>query len=141
MKGYFIDHYDPNLIRHLYSAEDLANIVKDSVEYYEEHAKKADERANRTEEEIRADIQNEFKKENQQLKRELHLSFGHFNSESELNKFTEFNNKHSACRKTYKINLGKVPYIIPTLTELGWAFDVICPICGEKKNITDYSAW
>lgn len=141
MKGYFIDHYDPNLIRHLYSAEDLANIVKDSVEYYEQHAKEADERANRTEEEIRANIQNEFKKENQQLKRELLLSFGHFNTESELNRFIEFDNKHSACRKTYKINSGKVSYVIPTLTELGWVFNAICPICGEKKNITDYSAW
>lgn len=141
MKGYFIDHYDPNLLRKLYSAEDLANLVKDSVEYYEQHAKEADERANRTEEEIRADIQNEFKKENQQLKKELLLSFGHFNNECELDRFIEFDNKHSTCRKTYKINLGKVPYVIPTLTELGWAFDAVCPICGEKKNITDYSAW
>lgn len=141
MKGYFIDHYNPNLIRHLYSAEDLANLVKDSVEYYEQHAKEADERANRTEEEIRTNIQNEFEEENKRLKENLHLSFGQFNSQTELDEYINFCKKHTKCREAFRINEGQMPYVIPTRTAVGWAFDVVCPICNEKKNITDYSAW
>lgn len=50
---------------------------------------------------------------------------------------------HEACRPH-----GKDPYrqfapfsYIFTPTSIGNGVDIVCPYCGEKENITDYSCW
>ena len=125
----------------IYGADDLAALVYDSIHYYQQIAGEAAEKANRTLDEAKQIVVNQYADENAQLQRRLHLSYGEFNSEKELNAYHEFCKLHESCRAAKKINGGRYPYIIPTGTGVGIHYDVICPICGKQQDITDYDTW
>lgn len=125
----------------IYSADDFAQLVHDNIEFYSNQAARATERANLTEEQVRAKIHNEFEKENARLKERLHFSFGFLSSEKELEAWHNFIEKHNKCRLGKKIDGGKMPYIIPYGTGFGQSVTAVCQVCGEQENITDTSVW
>lgn len=62
----------------------------------------------------------------------------HIMSDKEWEDYSEFHEKH------YKVSGCKNPnhYIFDlTGTAIGTAIEVTCPVCGEKKDITDYKSW
>ena len=83
----------------------------------------------------------ELRRENESLKQRLSLSYGQFSSEKELKAFKAFSKKHAKCRANFKADNGRAPYIIPDGTGLGTCVTAVCPVCGEKKEITDISVW
>ena len=75
------------------------------------------------------------------LNRQLSMSYGHFDSEKELKAYRAFCKKHSKCMSSFKINNGKVPYIVENGNGIGTCKKVVCQVCGESKEITDISVW
>ena len=56
-------------------------------------------------------------------------------SDKQKEQVKEFKNKHHHdCKSNY------VKYILSP-TELGTGVDIICPVCGETLDITDYDLW
>lgn len=53
----------------------------------------------------------------------------------ELDELNKFRNRHLESCRQYKFG-----YFI-TGTGIGEGIDVQCMVCGEKKDITDYSVW
>ena len=86
-------------------------------------------------------VSKEILNENEYLKKKLEYSFGEFSSLKEKEMYCEFSKQHEHNRKNLKIQSGKVPYIIQTYTGVGICKEVVCPICGEKQDITDISVW
>lgn len=122
-------------------AEELSHNVYTSVKYYQEKAAAANEKAKMTIEEAKKQVLNSYEDENARLKERLRLSWGEFASEKELQAYNDFVQEHMHERATKKIQSGEQPYIIPHYTGIGCAKEAVCPICGEKKNITDYDVW
>lgn len=67
-------------------------------------------------------------------------------NDKEEKRYKKFCEKHKICR----INAGKDTVsgfpvghteLIITPTGIGDVIEVRCPICGKKKNITDYDSW
>lgn len=125
----------------VFSAEELARKVKQSIWYYEEQAKSANEKAQTTLLEAKQQVANSHKEENERLKERLKWSWGEFASEKEYKAFMKFRQEHMHNRAESKANGGKEPYIIPNYTGIGCAKDVVCQICGEKQDITDTEVW
>lgn len=125
----------------IYDSKELAKAVKDTLNYYEERTAAANERANRTLEEAKQFVTNQYEEENKRLKRRLKWSWGEFASEKEYDAFMQFRQEHMHNRAESRANGGKEPYIIPDYTGIGCAKDVVCQICGEKRDITDMEAW
>lgn len=90
-----------------------------------------------------ASVSQDLKNEIKFLNERLALSYGEFESKKELNDFKKFEQKHSKLhdREHIKAYGGKAPYIIAEGTGLGTIKYVVCPICGEKKDITDIYCW
>ena len=125
--------------RWVYSAEELSDIVKSTIEFYQSEAKEANERANKTYEEVKAQVKNDYREENEKLKEALQLSYGSFASLKEKESYDEFINEHRACYKNNKCT--EFPFIISIGTGLGISKTVICPICEKRKDITDTEVW
>ena len=125
----------------IYTADDLAKIVRESIEYYQENYNEALQRANKTKEEVIQEIQNEYAEENKRLKEQLRLSVVQLASEQELKAYNEFVEEHLQCARKFRIHDGKVPYVIQKGTGVGTCSSVHCQICGASKDITDVSVW
>lgn len=125
----------------VYNADDLAALVYDSINYYQNNAQQANERANRTEDEVKQAIKQEYEDEINRLKHRLELSYGQFNSEQEKQAYYDFYKMHNNCRIAKKINLSRKPYIISIGNGIGIQYIVVCPICGASKDITDTEEW
>lgn len=85
----------------------------------------------RTEEEIRK----EFEEEINSLEQELSLCPARF-SEKEAEAYHSFWQKHFTMHGKSQ---GMMLHM--TGTGIGTAYEVICPICNAKENITDYDCW
>ena len=133
--------YKSGQLNELYDADSLAALVKDSVQYYQQRAKEANERANKTYEEVKAQIVNEYEEENKRLRKDAELVWLRFSTSKEQENYKQFVKKHELCRLKNKYSGGRWPYLIPVGTGLGTSLTVICPICGEKEDITDIGAW
>jgi len=137
----FLDRYDNRFLTHVYSADDLSRLVKDSVEYYERKADSARKQAQKTREEVRADTINEYESENRILKNKLKYAVVVLGSDLELERYKQFIAEHENCGKGYKIDSGRFPYVKQFGTGIGISTTVICPICGAEYDITDTSNW
>ena len=122
-------------------ASRLANEVHDLIKYYHDIAQRATERADRTEAQVRADIVNEFAHENECLRRELKYSVACVHSDMELEAYNRFVEDHQKCQLNFKIDSGKMPYVVQVGTGVGVCTKVCCPICGTVTDITDMSIW
>lgn len=139
--GTFMDVYNNDILKHVYSPEDLANLVKDSAEYYKNQASRASAKAAKTREEVKAEIINEYETENSHLRDGLKRAVTILGSDAELRAYQDFCDAHENCRNSARINWGKSPYVIQTHNGIGISSEVICPICNEHKDITDCSNW
>ena len=120
--------------------QELADRVLQTLRFYQEEADEAREKAAKTREEVAADIVNEYADENMRLKNELSFAIASVSSEKELNDYTIFQCEHLACRNT-KATGGMMPIIQQIGTGIGVCTYLECPVCHEKKDITDTSVW
>ena len=119
----------------------VLQITKPFIEQYSEKIKRLEEENKVLLEDAKKVADEELRKENAELKKRLELSYGQFSSEKELKAFNAFVKKHTNCMTKHKGDGGKVPYVIPYGTGIGTCVTVVCPVCGEKKEITDSSVW
>jgi hypothetical protein len=55
--------------------------------------------------------------------------------------FDTFCKSHASSCKMYLGAIGGHISLLLTFTSLGTAFSVICNVCGEEENITNYDCW
>lgn len=137
----FLDKYNNTIMKHVYSADDLANLVRDSVEYYSEMSDRAFETARKTREEVKAEVINEYAKENEEIKAKLKYAVVQLGSDLELERYKQFCHDHEKCLETCKANWGRTPYVRQTGTGIGVASVVVCQVCGAQQDITDFNNW
>ena len=125
----------------VYDEKELTEMVLNSVQYYRERADYLGAKNKELHEHALEMANEELKNEIHTLKQQLDLSYGQFASKKEKEAYDEFEKEHMHERLTMKIQGGKAPYLIPTYVGVGTNLEVVCPICGEKKNITDTEAW
>ena len=127
--------------KEIYNENELSKAVFDSVQYYRERCEELERKNKELHTRALEMANDELKDEIQFLKERLALSYGAFASEKEAQAYDEFSEEHMHDRATSKFNGGRVPYLIPTGTGIGTLLKVVCPICGESKDITDVEAW
>lgn len=137
----FLDRYDGKLMTRVFPADDLARLVKDSVEYYQKEARSAFEEAEKTREEVRQETLNEYEAENLQLRKKLERAVAMLGSDLELERYRSFLSEHEKCLSGSRANWGRAPYVKQVGTGLGTATTVVCQVCGAEQDITDFSAW
>lgn len=128
-------------LRHIYNSKEIQQIVADTIDYYEtkiEQYKEENAQLHARAEEI---VKHEYENKIIQLTNMLNMSYGHFSSDKEKEAYKKFTEEHMHDRLTSKFNSGRAPYLIPTSNGIGTALKVVCPICGEKKDITDIEVW
>ena len=140
LNSVFLDRYDNSFMTKVFPSEDLAQLVKDSVEYYERQARRARREANKTREEVRKETINEYEEENRRLKKRLEYAIAFLGSDLELERYKEFVTEHEKCRSS-KANSGMIPYVQQYGTGVGVASTVVCQVCGAKLDITDTNYW
>ena len=131
---------DDDVIRG-YSKEELSKAITNTIEYYQhtvDALRKTNQRLIDDAEEI---VENGYKRDIDELKERLRLSYGQFASQKELDAYNDFTSRHMHDRLTSKYNYGRAPYLIPTAVGIGTNLKVVCPICGESEDITDTEAW
>lgn len=141
MGGFFFDRYNGDDLKKVYPAEDLARLVKDSVEYYESQAENYRNQAQRTRQEVANEIVNEHEAENQRLQNKLKYAVAILNSDLELENYNRFLSEHEKCMRGSRANWGRVPYIKQVGTGIGTATTVVCQVCGAEQSITDFGNW
>jgi len=125
----------------IYNAKETAEHIFDTITYYEENDKYLREKNKELHDNAEAIVCKEYEKRITQLEKELQLSYGSFASQKEKEAYDEFEKEHMHDRLTSRYNGGRAPYLIPTGTGIGTNLKVVCPICGESKDITDTSVW
>ena len=124
-----------------YNARDISNTVYEAITDAQNKAKALSEIANMTREEIKATAEQLKNKEIEQLKEHQKLVYGSFDYPQEMERWKAFCKEHEKCRLQYKIDGGKMPYIIPYGTGLGCCYTAVCQACGEKEDITYTEGW
>lgn len=130
-----------NKITKIYKEKELSDAVFNSIQYYREQAehwkrmyilwhKHGREQANK-------ELQNEI----ETLQKRIVMSYGEFSSPKEKDAYDAFVEEHMHDRQVSKLHGGMAPYLIPTHVGIGTNLKVVCPICGEKKDITDIGVW
>lgn len=125
----------------IYDANELAQAVADTIEYYQQENQQLIERNTKLHDDAVEIVRNEFIDKIQYLEGERKMSYGHFSSQKEKDAYDDFEKRHMHDRMTSRANGGKCPYIIPTGTGIGTILKVVCPICGEQEDITDMDVW
>lgn len=123
------------------SSDELTDLVYNTVKYYEEKVEKLIEKNKQLYAEAESIVRKDYEKQINNLKEQLSLSYGEFASQKEKEAYNEFEKEHMHDRLNSKYNGGRAPYLIPTGTGVGTNLKVVCPICGESKDITDTSVW
>ena len=123
------------------SSVELTDLVHNTVKYYEEKVEELHERNKQLYADAKSIVRKDYEKQINSLKEQLSLSYGKFASRKEKEAYKQFAEKHMHDRQTSIYNGGRAPYVIPTGTGVGTIFKVVCPICGESKDITDTSVW
>lgn len=100
------------------------------INYLQEHNERLAAEAEKTRDEIRE----EFKEELEQLSKRLEncIEF----SDLEMERKTNFIRQHYA---KHGKNSGVTLHMVGT--GVGTCYELECPICHEKENITDYDTW
>lgn len=125
----------------IYTPKELVKQLEDTMTYFQQEMMNARALARKTQEEVAAEVENQYAEENKLLKEKLQFSFGQFNSKKELNAWKTFIKKHESCRLQTKYDGGKMPYIIPYGTGIGQCVTAVCQVCGAREDITDTSVW
>lgn len=125
----------------IYNAKEASKHIFNTINYYEELVAELRQRNkelyNNAEEIVRKDYEDKIKS----LEERLRFSYGEFATETELNEYNNFVKEHMHDRETSRYNGGRAPYLIPHYGGIGRILKVVCPICGESKDITDTENW
>lgn len=138
---FYVSDFTSKNITKVYNEEELSAAVFDSIKYYRDRCEELTRKNKELHERALEMANDELKDEIQSLQKRLSMSYGEFSSQKEKNAYEDFERRHMHERLTMKIQGGKCPYLIPTGTGVGTHLEVVCPICGEKENITDMSVW
>ena len=130
-----------SLSKQILNKKELSTAVENTIEYYEEQNARLYEINKKLKEDAQAIVRAEYEREIANLKERLSFSYGEFASQKEKNAYNDFEQRHMHDRLTSRANGGKAPYLIPTGTGIGTHLEVVCPICGEKEDITDVEVW
>lgn len=125
----------------IYDENELSEMVHNSIKHYRERVDELEERNNELQKNAIKIANKELKDKVESLEKQLSMSYLEFHSEKEKEMYDNFVERHSAERLTMKINGGKVPYLIPYYNGIGRSLTVVCPICGQKEDITDIGVW
>ena len=125
----------------IYDEKELSDAVFDTIKWYKDCNKKIAEQNQKLHDDAEAIVRHEYEAEIAHLKERLSMSYGEFASQKEKEAYDQFEKEHMHDRLSSKYNGGRAPYLIPTGTGIGTNLKVVCPICGESKDITDTSAW
>lgn len=125
----------------VYSKEELSKAITNTIEYYQHIIDALRETNQRLIDDAEEIVENGYKRDIDELKERLRLSYGQFASQKELDAYNDFTRRHMHDRLTSKYNGGRAPYLIPTALGIGTNLKVVCPICGEAEDITDTEAW
>ena len=125
----------------IYDEKELSDAVFDTIKWYKECNKRIAERNQKLHDDAEAIVKHEYEAEIAHLKQCLSMSYGQFSSQKEKDAYDDFEQRHMHERLTMKSQGGKAPYLIPTGTGIGIHLEVVCPICGEKEDITDIGVW
>ena len=137
----FYSYDDGSGCKEILTADEAARKVRDSIEFYESRAKMMEERNKILIDNAKEWVENKLKIENENLKRRIKLCLVELQSEKELESYLDFKNKHEKCRACAKIYQYQFPYVIQVGNSFGYTSTAICPICNEKKDITDTEVW
>ena len=125
----------------IYDEEELSKAVFDTIKWYKDEAAKYAKRNKELYDNAAKVANDDLKKEIERLKERLSMSYGEFSSQKEKDAYEDFAKRHMHERLTSKIQGGKAPYLIPTGVGIGIHLEVVCPICGEREDITDTEVW
>lgn len=123
------------------SSTELTELVHNTVKYYEEKVERLIEKNKQLYANAESIVRKNYEKQINNLEEQLSLSYGEFASQKEKEAYDEFEKEHMYDRLSSRYNGGRAPYLIPTGTGIGTILKVVCPICGESKDITDTSMW
>jgi hypothetical protein len=132
---------DTKEYQEILTAQEASKKIYDTVQFYATRVKKLDKANQELRDKAVEIVKHQYEEEIAALKERLHLSYGEFASQKELDAYNDFTDRHMHDRLTSKYNGGRVPYLIPTGTGIGTILKVVCPICGESEDITDTGAW
>lgn len=125
----------------VYDEKELADAVFNTIKWYKERNKEIAAHNEKLHDDAVSVVRAEYEAEIAHLKERLSMSYGQFASKKEKDAYDDFERRHMHERLTMKIQGGKAPYLIPTGTGIGTHLEVVCPICGEKEDITDLDMW
>ena len=113
--------------------EALCEQITNTINYYKNVASEYREEANKTHEEVMAEVRDEMRRKDEEIAR-MPFRF----SEVESNNFKAFENKHRE-KGCGKFNEGFS--ISFAGTGVGMIYKVKCNNCGEEEDITDLESW
>ena len=122
-------------VKQIYDKDELAVAVTNTIEYYEETNKRLEAVNKKLMEDAKEVVRAQYEQQITNLQHQLSMSYGHFSSQKELDRYKDFEKRHMHNRETSRANGGKAPYLIPTGTGIGIILHVKCPICGEEEEI------
>ncbi len=132
---------DTNKTSQIYDEEELATAITDTIQYYKdkcEHLREENQQLIQNAQEV---VKKNYEQTITNLRERLNLSYGEFASQKEKDAYNQFTIEHMHDRLSSRYNGGRAPYLIPTGGGIGTILKVVCPICGESKDITDNSVW
>ena len=131
--GNSIYYFNNGSYERVWKAESLAKEVVDTINYYKNVASEYREEANKTHNEVMAEVRDEMRRKDEEIAR-MPFRF----SEVESNNFKAFEHKH--CEKGCgKFNEGFSISFVGT--GVGMIYKVKCNNCGEEEDITDLESW
>ena len=133
--------YKDGISTHVCSSTELTELVHNTVKYYEERVEELTKKNKQLYADAESIVRKDYEQKIKNLNERLSLSYGEFASQKEKEAYDEFEKEHMHDRLTSRYNGGRAPYLIPTGTGVGTNLKVVCPICGESKDITDTSIW
>ena len=113
--------------------EELCRKITETINYYKTVASECREEANKTHNEVMAEVRDEMRRKDEEIAR---MPFRFTDVESK--RFDAFIHKHheKGCSKFHKgFSISFVG------TGVGNSYDVKCNNCGEEEDITDLESW
>ena len=119
--------------KHIPPPENLAKSIVDTINYYKNLASEYREEANKTHDEVMAEVRDEMRRKDEEIAR---MPFRFTDVESK--RFDTFIHKHyeKGCGNFHKgFSISFVG------TGIGMAYKVKCNNCDEEEDITDLESW
>ena len=120
-------------IMNVTETEELCRKITETINYYKSVASEYREEANKTHNEVMAEVRDEMRRKDEEIAR---MPFRFTDVESK--RFDAFIHKHheKGCSKFHKgFSISFVG------TGVGNSYDVKCNNCGEEEDITDIESW